>query len=592
MCVLCQASGHARVDHLDTATGQAGQHGSATLSQAIDSLQTSWTHEANPSPIMWGGRTIGYDILDSPAGGMEAAGFNRLSAVKADAARDAFELWDDLVAVDIAERDGAAITVGESATTSGGGTYASYSFYYDGIRGGVDRFKDVEIWFNSGWSTHNEDADMVLGSYGKLTYMHEVGHALGLSHPGTYNAGQAGPISYGNSAEFAEDTRQFTVMSYFNAGSGGGADHTGPDGQLVFAQTPMLLDVAAIQDLYGADLTTRAGDTTYGFNASGLGGHDAVFDFALNDTPVLTIWDGAGTDMLDASGFADNTLIDLRAGAWSSLAGMKQNVAIAFGATIENARGGTGDELIVGNAADNALFGNAGADALHGQAGHDTLFGGRGEHGDTLDGGEGDDVLFAGGGDDMLYGGAGDDFLGGGTGSDAIWAEDGDDTLFGGGTPGHDRLDAGAGDDQVWAGGGDDALFGRAGDDLLGTGSGDDRAEGGTGADTLYGGAGNDTLDAGRGADIVWGGTGDDVIDLGGSDGAADTFGFAAGHGQDTVHGFEAGVDTLDLSGLGQTLASVWGAMRTVAEGLQLDFGQDGVLLTGVTALTEDDVLV
>ncbi len=582
MCILCQTSGHSRLDHdaafsLGTSNGSA--HASASLSTAIDKLQTSWTHEADPSPIMWSGRTIGYDILRfASTGGREDAGFKALSAVKAGVAESAFELWDDLIAVDIAQSSGAAITIAESATTSGSGTYASYAFYYDGIRGGIDRFKDVGIWLNSGWGTHNEDADMEVGSFGNLTYMHEIGHALGLSHPGTYDAGNGGRITYAGSAEFAEDTRQFTVMSYFNAGSGGGADHRGADGELVFAQTPMLLDIAAIQDLYGADLTTRTGDTTYGFGASGLGRHEGVYDFAWNDAPVLTIWDAGGIDTLDVSGFADNTLIDLNAGAWSSIAGMTQNVAIAYGATIENARGGASGETLVGNASDNALFGGGGADDLRGHAGDDLLFGGRDGAADTLNGGAGDDQAYGGAGNDALFGEAGDDLLGGGLGDDAVWGGDGHDTLFGGGVPGDDHLDAGAGNDVVWAGGGRDALFGWDGDDLLGTGAGDDLARGGDGADTLYGGAGDDTLEAGTGADLVYGGTGDDRIDLGAHDGAPDTFVFAPGHGHDTVTGFETGIDTLDLGGFGMTRADLLALATETGGALRVSLADDASL--------------
>ncbi len=589
MCVLCQASGHPRIDHIGANTEATGsgtaQLGSASLAQAIDNLQTSWTHEADPSPIKWSGGTIRYDILSGPvSGGAEGAGFQALSAIKAGVAQTAFELWDDLIAVDIAEGQGAALTIAESATTAGGGTYASYSFYYDGIRNGVDRFKDVGIWLNSGWSTHNEDADMTTGSYGSLTYLHEIGHALGLSHPGTYNADQAGPINYANSAEFAEDTRQFTVMSYFNAGSGGGADHRGADGQIVFAQTPMLLDIAAIQDLYGADMTTRTGDTTYGFNVSGLAGHEAVYDFTRNDEPVLTLWDAGGIDTLDVSGFADNTVIDLNAGAWSSVGGMRENIAIAHGATIENARGGSGSETIIGNAAGNRLFGGAGADDLRGADGNDTLFGGNDAASDTLNGGTGDDALYGGAGADTLQGEAGNDVLGGGLGSDAIWGGRGHDTIFGGGAPGDDHLDGGAGNDVVWGGGGTDGLYGWQGDDLLGTGSGDDRAVGGEGADTLYGGAGNDTLEAGTGADLVYGGAGNDIIDLGTNDGAADTFVFQQGHGHDTVTGFETGIDTIDLSAMSMAKADILANITDTPTGINITLADNAsITIEGIT---------
>ena len=56
--------------------------------------------------------------------------------------------------------------------------------------------------------------DMSLGNYGFMTMLHEIGHAVGLTHPGAYDASQDRPISYSADAEYAEDSRQYTVMSY------------------------------------------------------------------------------------------------------------------------------------------------------------------------------------------------------------------------------------------------------------------------------------------------------------------------------------------------------------------------------------------
>ena len=112
--------------------------------------------------------------------------------------------------------------------------------------------------------------------------IHEIGHALGLSHPGTYDASTGvGPFVDTNT--YATDNRQYTVMSYFgyydNSGSGTqrldfrrtkmGQDDGGTDGgAYLYPQTPMVDDIAAIQSLYGSDYTTRAGNTVYGFNCN------------------------------------------------------------------------------------------------------------------------------------------------------------------------------------------------------------------------------------------------------------------------------------------------------------------------------------
>ena len=44
----------------------------------------------------------------------------------------------------------------------------------------------------------------------KLQRLHEIGHALGLSHPGQYDAGSGTPLSYAANAELAQDNRQHT----------------------------------------------------------------------------------------------------------------------------------------------------------------------------------------------------------------------------------------------------------------------------------------------------------------------------------------------------------------------------------------------
>jgi serralysin len=162
-------------------------------------------------------------------------------------------------------------------------------------------------------------------------------------------------------------------MSYWDA-SNTGADHI-RDGTHYVGATPLLYDILALQKLYGANMATRTGDTVYGFN-SNTG--QSPFNFAVNPGPVIAIWDAGGNDTLDLSGYATPSRIDLNDGEFSDAGGMTMNIAIAFGAVIENAVGGAGDDVLIGNSANNVLTGGGGSDRLSGARGVDVLIGSAG----------------------------------------------------------------------------------------------------------------------------------------------------------------------------------------------------------------------
>ena len=238
--------------------------------------------------------------------------------------------------------------------------------------------KEGDIWLNLDTVSTTSNPP---GSFAFGTIAHEIGHALGLSHPGSYNAIANVTIAYGPYAQFIEDTGQFSIMTYFDRETSGGADFKG-----TLEETPMIMDVLAMQNIYGANLSTRTGNTIYGFGSNA----GPIYDFALNPDPVLSIWDAGGSDVLDASLFGQDQLIDLRAGEFSNIGALKKSVSIALGVTVENALGGTGADTLIGNDADNVLTGNAGHDSLLGGLGNDTLVGGAGN--DTLIGGDGIDT--------------------------------------------------------------------------------------------------------------------------------------------------------------------------------------------------------
>ena len=113
------------------------------------------------------------------------------------------------------------------------------------------------------------------GHYGLNTLVHEVGHSLGLSHPGAYNFGPGFAVTYANGAEYAQDARNYSIMSYWNPRDLGmtatGVVTRDFDWSLMaiaYGSTPMIHDILAAQKMYGVDTTTRTGDTVYGFNSN------------------------------------------------------------------------------------------------------------------------------------------------------------------------------------------------------------------------------------------------------------------------------------------------------------------------------------
>lgn len=320
------------------------------------------------TPYRWSGASITYAFAESSASISSnaewLASFSALNVNQRAAAKLALELWDDLVAPDfvaVADAPGGYATDIEFGNSQAV-TYALGAFPVMGA-----------VWIND---AKPELANPGVGQYGFQTFVHEIGHAIGLEHAGDYGGSLSGSLAPG----YQQDSWAYSIMSYFGPDDWNypgiiSADWLNAAGKLVSPQTPMLNDIRAIQQMYGAETTTRTETTVYGFNSTLSGEAAKIFDFSQNPDPVLTIYDAGGIDTLDLSEWWTPASIDLHRGAFSSANNMTRNIAIADNTLIENAVGGAGRDTLLGNALANVLTGGAGGDSLAGGNGADLLRG-------------------------------------------------------------------------------------------------------------------------------------------------------------------------------------------------------------------------
>lgn len=322
-------------------------------------------------PLLAGSKTFFYCFPTSaPAhfSGEDASGFKAFTAQQQTFVKQALAYVSsviDILFVETTEAASLNTIVFANNVQSGSSGYAYFPF---------DNYAGSDVLLNySGSSSRNLTPQN--GDFSALTLIHELGHALGLKHPFLATESD-GDISEGPYLPAGEDTSQWSVMSYNNRA----ADY-------YLRYSP--LDIAALQYLYGPSAQAQANDV-----------------YTLSGSSTNIIWDGGGTDTLDGSAQTQSLTLYLEPGYWgyigskSSLISAPGQITVNFGTVIENARGGSANDYIAGNAAANRIFGLGGNDMLEGGAGDD-----------TLEGGAGDDIFVGLSGHDVVSGGTGTDRL-------------------------------------------------------------------------------------------------------------------------------------------------------------------------------------
>ena len=452
----------------------------ASGSNLIDDLLARY--QWNEDQISFGFTKTASDYDSDYGRGETENGYRALSSIQKAAVVDAIESWDELINLQLVHMDDGAEADVRVASSSMPKTAWAYTPGYANEAG--------DVWFGTSRGYFNRPDD---GNYAKLTFMHELGHALGLSHPhdNSLNGAEQAEsstlsgidicpccggsvhqngehLSAGTSLTLSEengyfgaaantyssmDAMSYSIMSYSSYVNDGKSGYT--NGTWDYAQTPMMRDIAAVQYLYGANYETRSDNTLYSWDAStgekfingvgqGTGGGHTVYE---------TIWDGNGQDTYDLSNFTSDLVIDLSPGGWTNFGNSQiadlgrgheapGNVANALlfegnaQSLIENAIGGSGDDAITGNDAQNVLVGGLGDDTISCVGNNNILCGGSLEDELSLLGISSDATLQSHSahqngddGDDLLIGAGGNDIFIAGSGADSIKGNGGTDTL-------------------------------------------------------------------------------------------------------------------------------------------------------------------
>lgn len=380
-CPACAASRGDTVDAADlseqtaTSGGYSVDYDTTDADQAVDALLGG---------IAWNTTSLTFSFPDSSDDfsynwSGEQNGFGAFNSAQADAARDALDIFASVSGLTFTELTGEADR--DADLTFAESSYAGTAYAY---------FPSSGDWGGDSWFNTRHFNNPEVGTYGWSTFLHEIGHAVGLKH---------GHETYGAGAlPFEMDSHEYSLMTYrsFVGSSGSYYSNEAYGGP----QTLMMLDTAAVQAIYGANFAHNSGDTIYAFDPET---GQMLVDGEIAVTPganriLRTIWDGDGEDTYDLSAYDSDLAIDLSPGGHVDLdvGGLAQRSRLGAGeyakghvfnalqyegderSLIENAVAGAGDDTLFGNQAANRLVGGAGDDVLAGGAGNDVLIGGEG----------------------------------------------------------------------------------------------------------------------------------------------------------------------------------------------------------------------
>jgi serralysin len=450
MCELCGDPAHVVDEVLDdggvggigilaVTPGTVGRPPTALSPESgndfVDAIINNGRHYVNPVGVT-GPVQINYFFTKLPGPGNPTTGVGipyDWRPFEMAAFSKAIQGWEHVANIDFVQvfdvNDAAFVERLENQATAGGTVSASHSLPSASASAqsqGTYNFEAVNV---RQWTPD----ELEPGGNFFRTFIHETGHGLGLKHPHDPGSGAFNPDFFPGinpsddsavrqrSLGVLELNHMFgSVMSYLHGYEFDDAGHI----DLVatrqrpvaddffldhgFAATPMAYDIAAIQYMYGANMSYNTGNNVYLLPDSNdphpfvrgapneVGERESII--YQPDTAFWTcIWDAGGIDEIrydvqDANGSyvagKRNVIIDLTAatldysetgyGVLSYAAFIGGGYTIAHGVVIENATGGDGNDSLTGNSADNVINGRGGNDVLSGKGGADTLVGGDG----------------------------------------------------------------------------------------------------------------------------------------------------------------------------------------------------------------------